>query len=180
MRHSPPLRRLPALLLLPALLSACGESPVVPVLEEAPALGLPVANAVTSNTWTPLSLVVQKCGSEAVPVTGVVHEMRRDRRDANDGVHVGYHLNFLLKGESSAGVKYHYSANQNSQTYLRFPSKTDVTELRVRMRAQGNADDLIFILRIHFVMDANGEIHVDYRTESEECGRGASGGTPSV
>ncbi len=159
-------------------LGACSEPPTEP-LTGAP-LELPTALAVTSNGWTPFPLVVQKCGGEVVHVSGDKHETFRLVRDGNDGVHAGYHLNFLLKGESATGVRYHYSGNQSSQVYLRYPSLADKTELRVRMRAQGSRDDLIVRFSYHITVTPDGDVATFFSDAFEECGTGASGGTPSA
>ncbi|MBI4540506.1 MAG: hypothetical protein HY704_13480 [Gemmatimonadetes bacterium] len=140
---------------------------------------LPGAFTVTSNQWLPFPIVLNKCGAVDVHVFGNKHIVIRDRRDTNDGVHLGFHMNFNLLGESATGVKYHYSGTQSSQTYLRYPSLADKTEYRVRMLAQGNAEDLIIRLTIHITVTPNGDIATEFGEAYEECGTGGSGGTPS-
>ena len=134
------------------------------------------APAIQTNTWKDVTLVVQKCGSPVVVVTGGWHEVVHVSYDANGGLHRGYHLTFHLTGRSDDGALYRYSGVQQSQLYFANPPTTDVTELRIRMRAQGNREDLIQIFRYHLTINANGTVTSFLTAESEECGQGASGG----
>ena len=164
-------------LLCAALLAtaACADLPTPPGAD----LSAPAAAAVTANGWHELRLVIDKCDAPDVVVTGAVHEVFRVHFDENGGLHRGYHLNFRLTGEGEDGLRYAYSGRQSSEIYFANPPFTDVTELRLRMIAQGSHDDFVQIFRYHQTINANGKITSSFEAASEECGEGQSGGTPS-
>jgi hypothetical protein len=155
-------------------LAACYETPVSP-----PTVA-PVGSAVTSNEWRDVRLVIDKCDAPDVVVTGRFHEVFWTNEDAAGALHRGFHLNFQLTGEGADGLRYAYSGVQSSVIYFANPPFTDVTELRLRMIAQGSHDDFIQTFRYHQTINANGEITSFLEAATEECGDGASGNADSI
>jgi hypothetical protein len=156
------------------LLAACSDTPLDPSVATAP-----TAAAVTSNTWREVRLVIDKCDAPDVVVTGGFHEVFWTQVDSAGALHRGYHLNFRLTGEGTDGLRYAYSGEQTSEIYFANPPFTDMTELRLRMNAQGSDEDFIQIFRYHQTINAEGEITSSFEAASEECGQGGSGGEVS-
>jgi hypothetical protein len=157
-------------------LAACFDTPFEPT---GTGIAAPGAAAVVSNTWRDVQLVIDKCDAPDVVITGGFHEVFWVNVDPTGALHRGYHLNFRLTGDGTDGLQYAYSGVQTSAIYFANPPFTDVTELRLRMIAQGSHDDFIQVFRYHQTINANGDVTTSLQVASEECGEGGSGGEVS-
>ncbi|MBW2500356.1 MAG: hypothetical protein JRF61_23995 [Deltaproteobacteria bacterium] len=135
--------------------------------------------AVETNYWRPVDIFVPAhcTGDDVIHITGKVHRVIRVTEDGAGGFHVGQTRTFAAnKGVGiPSGARYVRAGRPNgSYSFNAKPPfhETYTHTMRQLWIGQGKADDVVFVEKEHFTINANGEVTVFFEISDLTCKNG--------